>query len=480
MTTEPTRSPDEVESSAQEPEAPPRPRSRVASNLRHWVAFGTGVGIEVRDGNLHVSVVRVRPMSVSVTGTTTIADYSNRPAAEWGHDLASFLRKRGAAHIAVNVLLPRRDVIVRQVYLPGVADSDLNAAMSLQIDSLHPFGEDEVYASWARLGTSPYVLAGIVRRDVLDAYFTLLAEAGVKVASLTYSAAVLYSASRLITVPPSGFVLVHELDGEVEMYGESESKAAWSATLPVSPERAINIARSELRLEPDAPELKLADLLPAPNEAGVETGFAYATALAGACPWLGIEGNLLPAERRRASSRIRLIPTFILAAALIVLGVMLALQSRWADGRYLGVLQHEIARFEPQARRVDAIDKAMTATRGRSQMLDDFKRRAKLDMDALAATTKLLPPPGWLNALDMDRNTLQIAGETDQAAELLKRFDGSPLFERSEFTMPISRVATGEVFRIRTQRQTPPVGAPTTTPAAPAPAGPAVPAGAAK
>jgi hypothetical protein len=471
MTTEPKKSPVAVAApEGAEPEATRAPGSRPASGLRHWLAVGTGVGIEIRDSDLQVVIARVRPASVSVSGSTRIADFRNRPAAEWGTELATFLRKNGAGHIAVTVLLPRREVIVRQVHLPGVADRDLPAAIQLQIDSLHPFADDDVCFSWARLSSSPVVMVGIIRREILDAYFTSFAEAGVKLASLTYSAAVLYSASRLLTVPPAGFVLAHESNGEVEVYGESEARAAWSATLPMAVDRALAVGRSELRLEPDAPVLEFSDLLPAPVQATAEVGLAYATALSGACPWLGIDGNLLPDERRRASSRVRLIPTFLLAGTLLVLIVLLALQSRWADARYLGILQHEIGKREPSARRADTIDKMITATRARSQRLDDFKRRAKLDMDALAEATRLLPPPGWVTTLDMDRNTVQIAGETDQAAELLQKFDGSPLFERSEFTTPISRASSGDMFRMRTQRQTPPPALRVPAPPAPVPA----------
>jgi hypothetical protein len=178
----------------------------------------------------------------------------------------------------------------------------------------------------------------------------------------------------------------------------------------------------------------------------------YATALAGACPWLSIDGNLLPAEQRRGSSRVRLIPTFALGTILFVMLGALGAQSRWADSRYLGVLQHEIRRFEPQARKVDALDRAVTVTRANSQMLDEYRRRAQHDMEALTEITKLIPPPGWVGSLDMDRQLVQIAGEADQAAGLLKTLDESRLFERSEFTMPITRTPSGDAFRLKAVR----------------------------
>jgi hypothetical protein len=64
-----------------------------------------------------------------------------------------------------------------------------------------------------------------------------------------------------------------------------------------------------------------------------------------------------------------------------------------------------------------------------------------------------VPPPGWVNSLDIRRSSVQFGGEVDQAAPLLKTIDNSPLFEHSEFTMAPSRTAGGEVFSIKTARE---------------------------
>jgi len=467
------------------------------TGLLCYTAWGTGVGVELREKELVATIVRVRPSETGILGAATVTDYKTRPAAEWGTELLTFLRSLGVAHIAATVVLPRRDLIVRAVHLPGVTDRDLDAAIRLQIDSLHPFADEEVCFSLARIPKSSFALVGIVRRSVVDAYLTLFAEAGLKIASFSFSAGIVYSALRVITTPPANFICAHEADGLVELYGESEAKPLYSAALPLRYDRAVGIARSELRLDPATPPARLAQLLPKPVlfpadydpqsprfEANI---LPYATALAGACPWLGIESNVLPPELRRGSSRVRLIPTFILATALLVLLVMLAFQENWADARYLGVLQHQIRRYDPAARKVDSIDKSIATVRARSQSLDEFRRRGRLDIDSLAEITKLIPAPGWVNSLDMDRQTIQVAGEADQAAALLKVIDGSPLFEKSEFTMPITKGQTGEMFRIRAQRTVPPMPLPQSPPAAqgrgpetPAATRPAAPGGGAK
>ena len=43
-----------------------------AIDMRRWLAFGTGVGIEMGAEDLRVVVARVRPTGVEVLGSTTI------------------------------------------------------------------------------------------------------------------------------------------------------------------------------------------------------------------------------------------------------------------------------------------------------------------------------------------------------------------------------------------------------------------------
>jgi hypothetical protein len=53
----------------------------------------------------------------------------------------------------------------------------------------------------------------------------------------------------------------------------------------------------------------------------------------------------------------------------------------------------------------------------------------------------------------MNRATVVLNGQAEQASPLLKEIDNSPLFAGSEFTVPISRAGRNEVFRIRSNRE---------------------------
>ena len=207
--------------------------SKISTNdLRKLLAFGTGVGLEIGPGDLEVAVTRVRPAKIQVLGRLSIADFATRPAAEWGAEYGRFLKACGAERLSATVLLPRRDVIVRQLSLPGVAAKDMESAIRFQLETLHPYSEDEVVWGWSALGYGG-VLVGIVLRSTIERYVAMFVEAGVAVRSFTFSAAAVHAAIRLNGAAAAygeGFVaLSRTAAGAVEVYGESRAKPVFSA-----------------------------------------------------------------------------------------------------------------------------------------------------------------------------------------------------------------------------------------------------------
>ncbi len=428
----------------------------IPSGLKKWLAFGNGVGIEVAGPHgsetLRATAVRVRPTGARVLGQLTVENFPHQPAGVWGTDFAAFLRKLGLRHVAATVLLPRHDVIVRHLALPGVSDKDLASAVGFQMDGLHPYSEDDVVSSWARLAGGSAVVVAIARRAAIERYATLFAEAGIKVRCFTCSAGAIHSALRLYGTTPPPEILAYEVGQAVspaiEFYGESPARPLFSAAFDEAAEpRAAALACAELRLDPTTEPQPLDQLL------GVAPALPYAAALASACPRLSLALNLLPANQRETSSRAVWIPSAVLGALILVLAGALAAFPGFEDRRYLRSLQTEINKLAPRAARAGAVDREIEAVRQRTALLDEFRRRAKADMDVLGEMTRILPPTTWLSQFELTRTQVVIGGETDQTAPLLKVVDGSPLFEASEFAMPPMRLPAGELFRIRTNRR---------------------------
>lgn len=436
------------------------------TGLRKILAIGAGVGIEIGARDLRVCAVRVRPNGVRLLGLAEIREFRERPAAEWGAELQEFLRKSGANHLSVTALLPRRDVIVRQVQMPGVSRRDLDAAIRLQLDSLHPYPEEEALYGWARVGGTATVLVGIVRSEIVSQFSELFREVGVKLAGLTLSAAAIHSAARLFG-PARGEVLAIYRPAEpenesYELYGESAARPVFSADFDLPVDRVLALAASELRLQGEVEPVALSALMPpirkkpAGEEISEETlerfALAYATALTAACPRLGLGVNLLPEEQRSSPSRLIYAPTAALAAVAALLALALPVQQKIEERRYLAALEHEIAQLAPEARQLEQIQRKIDETRARARMLDEYRLRTKADLDALQEVTKLLAPPNWLNSFELTRSSVNLGGEAEQAAGLLKALDESPLFADSEFTMALARLGQFESFRIRASR----------------------------
>jgi Tfp pilus assembly protein PilN len=438
----------------------------IPAPLKKWLAFGSGVGIQIVGPrgaeSLRIAAARVRPGGARLRGGFTIDDFPHQPAGQWGTDYAAFVRRLGLRHVGATVVLPRADVIVRPLVLPGVSDKDLESAVHFQMDGLHPYNEDDVYSSWTRLRGTPLVLVAVVRRDVVDRYAALFEEAGIKIGAFSCSAAAVYSALRLHGAKPAAELLAYdetaadEKAPQREFYGESPARPLFSATFDVGPdnvhqERAAALAAAELRIDPNSPTRTQA--VPLARLLGGEPPVAYAAAMASACPVLSLPLNLLPPDRRQTSSALRWVPSTAFALIVLLLAGGMAAMPGFQKDRYLRSLNDQIKQVKPQADRVAQIDKQIDVVRGRIQLLDDLRRHTKADIDVLAELTRLLPPPTWLNGTDITARQVVISGETNQAEPLLKVLDASPLFESSEFQMQPVRTPTAQMFRIKTNRE---------------------------
>jgi len=147
------------------------------------------------------------------------------------------------------------------------------------------------------------------------------------------------------------------------------------------------------------------------------------------------------------------VPSAALGVAVLMLAGALGAFPGFENRRYLRSLNSEAASIQPAANLSLALDRQIETARSRTILLDDMRSRAKSDMDVLNELTRILPPPTWLNLLEITRSQVLIAGETSQTAPLLQVIDSSPLFQGTEFAMPPLRTQAGEAFRIRTTRK---------------------------
>jgi Tfp pilus assembly protein PilN len=470
----------------------------IAPQFRRWLAVGSGIGIEIQGDDLVVMAVRVRFARVHIMGEHRIHSFLLRPAAEWSAEYDRFVSSVGLRHFAAQVVLPRESLIVRLVSFPAISKKELSAAIGFQLDSLHPYEDQEVAHAWAELERKGEVLVALARREVIRRYETLFAEAGIQLASISVAAATFYSSIRMFKAAANtDFAAFESNEGGVEIYGESSAKPMFSALIAGPAQRAFSIARAELRLSPEQQPVPLSEILPVAEnrsvmsaaadsrnpefhdqgteahlqehggavavaraiEAGAQTessssSRAYAAALNAACPWLSLQVNLLPKEARKSNSRLLYLPTALFAVLLIICAVTLTAENAWEQRRYLKRLHAEISRLEPIASHAQQLQRRSDELKKKSLEVDSFRSRTHVDLDAINELTRILPPPIWVSALDMNRTGVSLAGDAPDAAGLLKTIDASPFFQGSAFQQSIVRSnEKRDVFRVKTQRE---------------------------
>lgn len=431
---------------------------RPAPLWKRVAASGTGLAIAVGEDSVDILILRVRPSGVTILGYQRFTGVKERSASEIGLEYARFLRANGIPHLSAWVLLPRGDMIVRALGLPGVPAKDLDSAIALQLESLHPYVDQAVRFGFARIGKTPQVLVGIAREDLVDRWISFFEEAGVKLAGFTFSADALYRAIRCLRTPDAGFVTAVESDDAVEIYGESASRPVYDALLYADAEPALARAASELRLEDRGAIRELTELLPAPAtveqaEFAAKHPLLYATALGAAATFPAPAANLLPAELRKGGNWTMFLPTLVLAAILALLAAGLFGYKAWEVRQYAARLTTEVQTLERQVAAGQRLDQEGERFLTRLDQLKEYRLRTAADLDALLALTRILPDDAWITQLDLSRTEISLAGEAARAGDLIGLIDASPLFEKTEFAMPLQRVENREIFRLRIQRE---------------------------
>ncbi len=429
------------------------------SFIQKWRSIGTGLGVEVGPQNLEFALTIVRPNGICIIDALTIARYRERPAAEWGADFQAFLNKNKISHTSATVVLPMQDCISRSLPLPGVPNSEVASAIRYQLDGLHPFAEEEAAYSFSRLfppRKTSFALS-IARNAVIEDYATVFDEAGIAVAAFLTPAAAIYSALRILQVPPADqFLAIHEDSSGLIVYGETNTHPIYCVRFPDASARSISSASAQIRLPEDAPVARLASLLPLAERLEICSTLSYAASLVSALPSQSLSINLLPLDRRRTSSPWRWVPTFILLILLISLGLAFAYYQDYENQRLLTRLDAEISSLQPRLNSIRTLDSQILTAQQKLQFLTTFASYPQHDLDSLRELTRIMPMTSYVSRMDLTRTDIGISGEIDQSMELLKMLDSSPFFKESEFTSSPLRTQLGkEVFQIRAKRELP-------------------------
>lgn len=150
------------------------------------------------------------------------------------------------------------------------------------------------------------------------------------------------------------------------------------------------------------------------------------------------EFNLLPKADWSAGANIWRRPWFLAAAAiglLVVLNLTLAFERQETR---LSNLSVELAKTRKTAQATEKLRSQLTMSQAETRLLLESQSQAG-PLEVIQELTKLLPDDAWLFGFEMRNGSVQIAGQSPSASDLIGRLDKSEIFTNPRFSAAVTR-----------------------------------------
>ena len=184
------------------------------------------------------------------------------------------------------------------------------------------------------------------------------------------------------------------------------------------------------------------------NGAAGSDATALGLAISGTTRALPSRSNLIPAEQRVIADRPSLIPTLVLAALLLILGISAYTHDYFQQQRLLGQIRDEVRVLQPQVDAAMAVRDQITERRGQLEELQSMMNGRQRILSILQDLTERIPETSFLQNLNVRGERVSLTGFSDSASTLLKVLIGSESLGtvESRYIVPDRTQANREKF----------------------------------
>lgn len=444
------------------------------------------LGVAITDEVIRLSLVSRQLSVIQIRDLLTLSDWQEKSVLDLKKEVAKFLIRNKTSELAAVLSLSRREVVVRQLTLPGNAQSNLAKVLEYQIVNLLPAEDaavvyDYSVAKHERNAASLSVTVFLAMKSSLEKQLRICEDLGIKVVRVVPAGIALANTLALLNehIKSKNVLFLQFSDRRHEVTGASDQRlVAWreaklgaDESLMDSLVTEIAFFRSQARLAEDASldvfvagasdsagDLETGALkvkchtLARPQDLGLNVGgsvvnsrqlqdhlSSISAGISGLRSKVPEPTNLLPPERRVQKRGWQHVTAYGLLAVNCFLILAVALRERVQDGRYSSRLGQEISRLEPEVRKVRNVEEQLAQLTRRVDFLDGFKELNPEVLQALAELSQILPKHTVVSDLNFKDGTIQISGVSGEAASLPQIIDNSPLFREVEFISAITR-----------------------------------------
>jgi general secretion pathway protein L len=443
--------------------------------------FETGVGIDFRQNHLILISLKksLERMTVVDYGIHPIPSESQRE--EWESQtinlITAFFSKNQLSHERISISVPREKVIARFISLPIAAKDNLRKVLEYEMPKYIPFDKEEVYFDYCLLKKETdaiHLLAVFVKKSELDPYLSLLKKIGIQPISIqipsTAALNLFFFNGGAKESENSVLIDVTEPFLEMNLIQGKDWKESFHFSSPAEGRESKMIQRfNRSSLKGDSipkptfyiyglgatekmfPSLRetgqVQEVLPPPMsrlkwKSGESLPYKIYSSIGIPLKSLTrtpFDLNLLPAEMRKKKKEIGK-PVFITLAFLTlvlcftwVLGIFI----RFDKG--LKEVNSEVKKRRPEVEAVEKLQKQKEVLNKEILEFNKIKSAEVSKLVVLEEMTRLLPPAVWVWNVKYTGKEIEISGFADSASDLIPLLDKSPLFEKVEFSAPITK-----------------------------------------
>jgi general secretion pathway protein L len=374
----------------------------------------TTLGIHVDEADLRIAVVQARFGTFRCLKSDKIEGFSQLPDEAKKSAVAALIKKMGLRRARAFLTVPRDMGVSRQVELPVEVGDRVESAVALQLESLSPWSSDEVFWGFSadRSGKnerSIKVAVAIVPRAVLQPISEAFRLAGVPLAGAGLS----------VMAEAHAFILCRKMT--------LDEARLFVFTRPVGP--VIDQELASLPVQNSAS----ADIQERRAIAAAMLGFGRSA--------FGV--NLVPAPERYRLNHLRWVPTYALAALLVMLGIAAIFRAPYQWYVYASSLDSELEALKPAVAAVWAEEEKLTQATAAYNTLKARVDSRDSNLEALVELSRVLPPDCWISSYNAQGRTVTMSGFAQSASVVQKVLEESSIFEGVQFSSPVTRDQSG-------------------------------------
>jgi Tfp pilus assembly protein PilN len=438
--------------------------------------FGrSSVGIEICGNDARLAVTRSNFGKLRLVSVYRISGFMSLNDEERKKAIRTLVKRERIPTGHVYLTLPREHGIVRQVDLPSLMTQKLADVVKLQVETLSPWPLEEIYWDFAqdqqknrKFNT---ITIALLPRNLLDPWIAFFKSAGVPLSGAALSSLAYAHGAITFWKETTPSLILHREESYFEGVLVNGNRIAAltdssghdsSADAPPDMSALVKRLLSVGKLSSadgarlvicglnEASDIQQNPRLPLEN-AGPQSANDFgpiATALL-ALKDSPFKSNLVPPEQRYRESQLRLIPTYVLAALVILMGLVWLARDSYQNIGYSSRLESEIQKIAPQVKEVADQESELNDLSTRLRAFTATLQTRDRNLEALREISRILPPTAFLSNYSYQDGSITVSGFASSASEIQNLLESSSMFKNAEFTNSVTRDAEKDRFTVK-------------------------------